>query len=262
MKAEPATERPKTERTPQVKEPERTDGCLPVTGLVLDAKPDDAIVPFLQRLKPKSFGIWGNAEALDWIQNLRVEELLGYRAGKFFGHRDFDFLVSLNPDDVKTIRVLGYNPYPDKEAMPIEEFTQRIQVLKDRFPEKRFLIGSTVDLFRQLDKKAEHPGFLGLELLKKHQESFREGRFDTYIQETLEHRKSLVLFVTLKDPSDLDDRLKAVLERALEKSLKIGLSVENSRQMLEPITEMLCPDPGSPRTRPPMARKGPPPASP
>lgn len=213
--------------------------CYPVHGIAISAMPDETIIDYISRLKPLIFGVTPSDEslrgkALKYMSEIDKSEY-GFEFKSFYGSGDYDYLMNLDENNVE---VIGY--CPNNEDMSMNEFSKRIQSLKEKYPDREILIGPCVDLFEKVDNAKVKPDHLGFEIFEYNFDAYLDGEYDKMIKNAQQYRTYISIFITPSKDIISKYKLKKVLNRALKQNLIIGYVLSGNEKLFDFILEHQC----------------------
>ncbi|HNW81821.1 MAG TPA: hypothetical protein PKG52_02920 [bacterium] len=168
--------------------------CIFQDGISIGGIPTEKTMKYISQLKPKMFGLVGDKSDLDWIRTEENTGNLHYKFERFFGSWSFEFLKNLKDEDINNIDMLGY--CPQFNEISEELWAERINFLKERFKDKKLLVGPCVDLYGTINQKTNSADYTGFELKNEKIGKYLRGDYDSYIENTLNHRDEIGVFIT------------------------------------------------------------------
>ena len=215
--------------------------CYTIEALALPEIPNEIQINYISLLRPKFFGIiaaFPDVERAEWINNLDPDEF-GYEFKKFYGNTDYDNLIILKPY-LDKVDIIGYCPlYTPNHQMDEAQLSNRIDSLRDEYPDKEILIGPCIDLFDKIRGSVNKPDYLGFELLQNDIDNYLDGEYDDIINEIQQQRVDLNMYLAIGNSIDLE-KVKKVLNKAIAKNLTIAYMIDGSKEMFNFLINTSC----------------------
>ena len=188
--------------------------CIFQDGISIGGIPTEKTMEYITKLKPKMFGLVGDKNGLDWISNEKNTVNLGYKFERFFGSWSFEFLENLKAEEISNIDMLGY--CPQFGSIPVDVWAERIDILKKRFKGKKLLVGPCVDLYSTINQKTNSADYTGFELNDSEKiDKFVRGDYDSFIENTLNYRDEIGVFITYYQKFFNDRQFTAAMEKIM-----------------------------------------------